>query len=226
MGGSSISIAELDVLGVTGDNVEFRMADESAAVIGKLTADYQFATDGTKNTIPANSLVFMGQYKGNPAYNVVVLYDQNNNQVGSSVTGAAITVESIIMADLPKDGEIQDVSDGTWICWIEPEELNKLDLTRITKVRAELYRVNDAHTNEGQRLVSDTLFVQMPQTLGGITINGGTTAQEAAENPTDAPAGEGGTENPSNPSAGDEGNGEQNSNTTGDGESDPQESKE
>ena len=254
MGGSPISIAELYVLGVTGDNVEFRMADESAAVIGKLTADYQFATDGTKNTILANSLVFMGMYKGNPAYNVVVLYDQNNNQVGSSVTGAAITVESIIMADLPKDGEIQDVSEGTWICWIEPEELKKLDLTKITKVRAELYRVNDAHTNEGQRLVSDTLFVQMPQTLEGITINGGTTAQEAAENPSD-PAGDGGNnlnpsepsvgegennqnpseppaeegennQNPSEPPAEDGGNGEQNSNTTGDGESDPQELKE
>ena len=38
--GSQVSIAELDVLGPTGDNVEFRKAGEGTVAIGRLTADY------------------------------------------------------------------------------------------------------------------------------------------------------------------------------------------
>ena len=40
------------------------------------------------------------------------------------------------------------------------------------KVRAELYRVNDALTNEGQRLVSDSLFETLPDTVPNITLGG------------------------------------------------------
>ena len=39
-------------------------------------------------------------------------------------------------------------------------------------VRAELYRVDNATTNEGQRLTSDTLMVTLPETLPQITIEG------------------------------------------------------
>ncbi|MCR0191447.1 hypothetical protein MKC78_08190 [[Clostridium] innocuum] len=38
------------------------------------------------------------------------------------------------------------------------------------KVRAELYRVDNALTNEGQRLVSDTLLVKIPEILPEITL--------------------------------------------------------
>ncbi len=207
-GVSSVSLAELDVLGVTGDNVDFRNAD-GTPVIGKLTADYSFAADnadGTKNIIPANSLVFMGMYKGNPAYNVVLLYDQDNHLIGSSSAGTTVTVEQIILAPVPDTGKIENVSDGTWICWITPTELAKLELKNITEVRAELYRVNNAQTNEGQRLVSDTLFVEMPQNLPDITLEGGTTAQEVMDVPSDTPAGDEGTDQtPSDTPAGDEG---------------------
>jgi hypothetical protein len=34
--------------------------------------------------------------------------------------------------------------------------------------------VNDATTNEGQRLVSDSLFETMPETLPDMELNGGT----------------------------------------------------
>ncbi len=207
-GVNNVSLAELDVLGVTGDNVDFRNADNTP-VIGKLTANYSFApdnADGTKNIIPANSLVFMGMYKGNPAYNVVMLYDQDNHLVGASSAETTVTVEQIIMAPVPDTGKIENVSDGTWICWITPTELAKLELKNITEVRAELYRVNVAQTNEGQRLVSDTLFVEMPQNLPDITLEGGATAQEVMDVPSDTPAGDEGTDQtPSDTPAEDEG---------------------
>lgn len=165
--GSQISIEELDVLGVTGDNVDFRRTDDSTAVIGKLSADYQYGTEAG-DVIPAGSIVFTGAYKGSPAYNVVLLFDQNGNNVGGVNEAGELKAQQIILADVPAEGNIQNVSDGTWIYWIEPDQ--QVDLTGITKVRAELYRVNNALTNEGQRLVSDSLFEVMPDKLPEIQI--------------------------------------------------------
>ncbi len=54
------------------------------------------------------------------------------------------------------------------------EQDQQLDLSGITKVRAELYRVNDALTNEGQRLVSDSLFEAVPEVLPDMQISPGT----------------------------------------------------
>ncbi len=167
MSGNTVSIAELDVLGVTGDNVDFRRAEEGTAAIGRLAADYRYG-DGENDFIPKDSIVFTGSYKGNPAYNVVILYDQNGNMVGSSATGETNSVQQIILADVPNTGNIQDTSDGTWIYWVEPDA--QATLTGVTKVRAELYRVNNALTNEGQRLVSDSLFEVVPESLPEIEI--------------------------------------------------------
>ncbi|MDE7223284.1 MAG: M60 family metallopeptidase, partial [Acetatifactor sp.] len=169
--GCQISVQEMDVLGVTGDNVDFRRTDDNTVAIGKLSADYQYGTEAG-DVIPAGSIVFTGAYKGNPAYNVVLLFDQNGNNVGGVNEAGELKAQQIILADVPAEGNIQNVSDGTWIYWIEPDQ--QADLTGITSVRAELYRVNNALTNEGQRLVSDSLFEVMPDTLPEIQIHIGT----------------------------------------------------
>lgn len=169
--GSALSIAELDVLGVTGDNVDFRRANDSenTTVIGTLKGNYQYGEKET-DVIPEGSTIFIGSYKGNPAYNVVLLYDQDGNIVGGVNEEGALKAQQIILADVPDEGNIADTSDGTWIYWIEPEQ--NVDLTSITSVRTELYRVNDALTNEGQRLVSDSLFENMPNELPEIELGG------------------------------------------------------
>lgn len=165
--GNKINISELDVLGVTGDNVDFRSADGMAA-IGTLAETFTYGT-GADEVIPAGSLLFTGSYKGNPAYNVVLLYDQDGSIVGGVDDEGGLQAQQIILAKVPDTGNIEDVSDGTWIYWIEPEQLG--NFTRPTQVRAELYRVNAAGTNEGQRLVSDSLFVNMPDQLPDITLS-------------------------------------------------------
>ena len=118
--------------------------------------------------IPKGSLVFTGTYKGNPAYNVVMLYDQDGSVVGGINEKGELKAYQTILADVPDTGNVQDVSDGTWIYWIEPQDT--IDLTKLLKVRAELYRVDDALTNEGERMVSDSLFEVMPETLPEIQI--------------------------------------------------------
>ena len=81
-----------------------------------------------------------------------------------------LQAQQIILADVPAEGNLANVSDGTWIYWIEPGQLAEMNMP--VKVRAELYRVNDALTNEGQRLVSDSLFETLPDTLPNITLGG------------------------------------------------------
>lgn len=177
--GQEISIAELDVLGVTGDDIDFRTADGTPA-IGILSEDYRYGS-GENDVIPKGSTVFTGAYKGNPAYSTVMLFDQNGNVVGGSDSAA----HQIILADDPGSGLLEDVASGTWIYWTEPSE--SVSLSGISQVRAELYRVNNAFTNEGERLVSDSLFVGFPLTLPEISFGGGMYAEpEQTDDLTDS----------------------------------------
>lgn len=163
-----VSIAELDVLAPTGDNVDFRRTeDENVTVIGTLGADYRYG-DNDGDVIPKDSLVFTGAYKGNPAYNVVMLFDDKGNIVGGTDGENNLVSQQIILADVPDNSNIANVSDGTWIYWIEPGQLENMEMPET--VRVELYRVNNAQTNEGQRLVSDSLFEEVPDTLPEITF--------------------------------------------------------
>lgn len=162
---AEISIAEFDLLGVTGDNVDFRRAGDGTAAVGILTDDYEFAEG---EVIPAGSLIFTGSYKGSPAYNVVMLFDQDGSVVGSVSEDGSLNAAQIILSDDPGSGLIQNVSDGTWIYWTDPSALGG-----VTKVRAELYRVNDALTNEGERIVSDTFFIDLPDDISDITLGKG-----------------------------------------------------
>ncbi|MDE6501821.1 MAG: M60 family metallopeptidase [Ruminococcus sp.] len=169
----TISIAELDVLGVTGDNVDFRKDGETATtVFGLLSEDYKYGTR-EQDYIPKDSLVFTGSYKGNPAYNAVILYDEKGYIVGSTGVDDSGKSQQIILADVPDGAMITDVSNGTWVYWIEPEDIDKMKWPE--KVKVELYRVNNAITNDGQRMVSDSLYETLPADKSGlssITISG------------------------------------------------------
>ena len=153
VGQSSIALAELDILEPAGDNVE--LVDNG---IGYLAKDYKYGQN-KKDVIPAGSLIFTGEYKGNPAYNVVLLKDQN---------GKIINGSQIIFAEDPKDGQLGEISAGTWIYYVPSAELDKVK--DVTSVMAELYRVQNANTNAQERLVSDTLYVKMPEGKPSISL--------------------------------------------------------
>ncbi len=143
--------------------MEFLSAQGGQKAMGILSSDYSY---GQNEKIAKGSIVFTGTYKGNPAYNVVVLYDEKGNIVGGTDADGTLTAHQVILAEDPKDALLGETSEGTWIYWITPSGNDTLP----KKVRAELYRVDNALTNEGQRLVSDTEFVTVPQTLPEITL--------------------------------------------------------
>ena len=174
--GKELSVGEIDVFGPSGDNVELLDADGVPA-IGILKSDfvYQQAMEGqAARSIPKGSLVFTGSYKGNPAYNVVVLYDADGNVVGGADTAGNLVANQIILAPDPGDAMLGETSEGRWVYWIDPAALEKMRLPK--QVRAELYRVDDALTNEGQRLTSDSLLASVPDTLPDIEFNGAASA--------------------------------------------------
>lgn len=164
--GTDLSISEIDLLGQTGDNIDFAQTDS----IGILKEDYHAGQgeSGSTAIIPKGSLIFTGTYKGNPAYNTVLLYDENGTIVGGRDKDGNIMAAQMIFAETPAHGELGETSKGTWIYYIEPEYLTGNQ--HPGRVRAELYRVNDAHSNQGERLVSNTLFVNVPEVLPEIVI--------------------------------------------------------
>lgn len=165
----TISIQEIEICGPTGDNLEFMTAADGQPAIGVLQEDYQYGSKA-EDVIPKGSLIFTGIYKGNPAYNVVVLYDTDGNVIGAK--DGNVAAGQVIFADVPEHGELGETSNGTWVYYVEQGQWNEDTLKQIQGVRGELYRVDDALTNAGERIVSDTLVITIPESLPQITLTG------------------------------------------------------
>ena len=159
-GATTISIAELDILGPTGDNIEIGIDNGDKIYkngIGILKSDYTY-TDG--KTIPKGSIIINGEYKGDPAFNIPLVLNENNDNL-------ALKANVILLAELPDNAELGEVAEGSWIYWITPEDQKNGNIEG-TKVKAELYRYNkldSAGSPVGQRLVSDTFLYDLPANL-------------------------------------------------------------
>ncbi len=88
----------------------------------------------------------------------MLLWDDKGNIVGGT-DGEEIVAKQLIFAEDPGEGDLRNISDGKWVYFIEPDHI---PASLPAKVRAELYRVNNAIDQTGQRLVSSTVFVDVP----------------------------------------------------------------
>ena len=182
---ASVSIKEIEICGPSGDNLEFMSTADGTPAIGVLSADYKYGKQDA-DVIPEGSLVFTGTYKGNPAYNVVILYDTEGNVIGAkegdpiydedgNVIGkeeGEVHAAQVIFAEVPDHGELGETSNGTWVYYVEPGHWDANTLSKIQGVRGELYRVDNALTLEGERIVSDTQVIEIPKVLPEITLEG------------------------------------------------------
>lgn len=176
-GSETISIAELDILGPTGDNIEIGIDNNDKVYrngVGRLSTEYTYAQG---KSIPAGSIIITGEYKGDPAFNVPLVINENGGNF-------ALESQAILLANLPQDSQLGEVAEGNWIYWITPEQENKIingeSNIEGKSIKAELYRYNklDGSGNPvGQRLVSDTFLLDLPAlgSLPSIDLNGGKT---------------------------------------------------
>lgn len=168
---SEISIAELGLLTAAGDNIEIGVDNGDQVYehgIGRLKSDYEYA-EGKK--IPAGSIIVTGEYRGNPAFNVPLVLNENNENF-------ALKSKAILLATLPTDSELTEVAEGNWIYWIEPGDQGNVNVgngdennIEGSSIRAELYRYNKLNEEGapiGQRLVSDTFSVELPKNLDDL----------------------------------------------------------
>ncbi len=157
--GSGISGSEIDLIAPPGDNINLEKSG-----IGILENDYCYKVDGSieDSCIEAGMVVFTGTYRGNPAFNAILLVDGTDDQV-------VYEGEQIFFAKLASDASVQEIASGTWVYAVTQEEYAKM----VGKsVRAELYRVDDALTLDGQRLTSTSYKVEnLPETLGYIKLD-------------------------------------------------------
>ncbi|MDV4151299.1 M60 family metallopeptidase [Clostridium sp. AL.422] len=162
-GASAISIAELDILAKAGDNIEIGVDNGDKIYqngIGRLKSDYSYA-DG--KTIPKGSIIINGEYKGDPAFNVPLVLNENDENF-------SLEANVILLAELPENAELGEVAEGNWIYWITPDAQKDGNIEG-SKVKAELYRYNKLDSTGapvGQRLVSDTFLYDLPEDLNNL----------------------------------------------------------
>ena len=125
-GASTISIAELDILGPQGDNIEIGV-DKNDQVykngVGRLKSDYTYAEG---KVIPAGSIIVTGEYKGDPAFNVPLVLNEDDENF-------AIEAQAILLAKLPEDSELGEVAEGNWLYWITPDQQNEVKMRKQCK---------------------------------------------------------------------------------------------
>lgn len=165
-----VCIREIDICAPSGDNIEFMTKEDGQPAVGILEKDYRYGSGGA-DVIPKGSLVFTGTYKGNPAYNVVVLYDMEGNVIGEK--DGNVVAKQVIFADPPQHGNLGEVSAGAWVYYIEPGQWDPENIKALGFARGELFRVDNALTLAGERIVSDTRLAQIPETIPNITLQGG-----------------------------------------------------
>ena len=158
-----------------GDDVSFL----DGATMGLLGADYTYDTLDGSETIPAGTLVIVGNYRGDPVYNTV-------NVVGR-FTGTATTEDgditeldvverplagyALLFAALPEDGTpVSDLSDGLFLfipdvqAEAELQETSHCNASHLlpSQIRLELYRTDDPNDASSKRLTAQTLWIYSP----------------------------------------------------------------
>ena len=168
-----ISASEIELITPPGDNIEIGVADDNINYkngIGLLKEDYVYedsnAGEGENKSkvIPKGSVIITGEYRGNPAFNVPLVLNENGEHIADNYNG-------LLFAKVPDEGNLEEISEGNWVYWVEPEYVEQF-MKENKKIYAELYRTDTADASEGkQRLVSDTFKIDVPEDLKEISLS-------------------------------------------------------
>lgn len=156
---SGISGSEIDLVSPPNDNIDIDssnvgiLSNDYCYLVNETDEDGNFTGETTTACISAGSIVIKGEYTGNPAFNVGLIVDKDNEDIRYSG-------EQLFFAKLNSEGDVYEVASGTWIYAVTSEEYAKM---AEKSVRAILYRVDDALSLEGQRITSTSLGIELPR---------------------------------------------------------------
>ena len=173
--------ATVELLDYPGDKVDFY----EGSTVGVLAKDYQYGPN-SEDVITANTLVIIGTYRGDPAYNYVeveAIYNTTPEAGEVTTIKRAMNGYTLMFAEIPEDGAVSDTSDGFFIFVpdLEAEEAlnsaagvtDKLPL----EIKLKMYRSDSVETTDSKRLTSETLWLSFPdeETLPQIEFTKGET---------------------------------------------------
>ena len=178
--------AQVTLLDYPGDRVDFY----PGVTVGRLQNEFRYGGNADQ-VIPAGTLVVVGTYRGDPAYNsaeVEVRYSTvkeaaepgDGTEADKGYVERAMNGYSILFAEVPEGGKVSDTSDGFWIFVPDLEAERVLNVqtgvsqdlnaetgeleesNNPTEIRAVLYRTDTPNSAEGKRLTSETLWISFP----------------------------------------------------------------
>ncbi len=193
---------KIQLVSYAGDDVSF--LEDANGFIGRLSEDYTYDVgEGKTDTIKAGTLVIVGNYRGDPVFNVVKVKGRFTKTAASAdpkpddPTADEVTFKeeerlldgyALMFAEIPEDGEVSDISDGLFIFVpnvqkeAELQEVSHCDGANLlpSQIKVELYRTDDPSSTKNERLTAETLWVHSPggEELPTITL---TKDQEVAK---------------------------------------------
>lgn len=165
--------ADLQLISYAGDDVAFM----DGASVGVLEKDYRYGT-GTDDVIKAGTLVVTGTYRGDPKYNTLRIKgdfattvmgedgEQETKRVERYVDGYAL-----FFAEIPKDGEVSDISDGIFLFVPNVQKEAELQGEQShctaenllpTRMMVELYRSDKPDSMDNLRLTASSSWIHSP----------------------------------------------------------------
>ena len=161
--------ATVKLLDYPGDKVDFY----EGSTAGVLKNDYKYG-DNADDIIKAGTLVIIGTYRGDPAYNYVEVMATYNTTSEAQEANEVTTITrpmngyTLMFAEIPEDGAVSDTSDGFFIFVPDLEaekELNKTDGVTDNlplEIKLNMYRTDSADNTDSKRLTSETLWLSFP----------------------------------------------------------------
>ncbi len=178
------------LISYAGDDVSFLSGPEGFA--GRLAEDFKYG-DNAGEVIPKDTLVLVGNYRGDPYYGELKVqgkFTVTKTTVDASGGESLATSEEVrdlagecyMLAEVPANLKVSDVSDGLFLfvpdvqAEAELQEATHCDGVNLlpSQVRAQFYRADDPKNPQSpKRLTAQTLWTMSPggQDLPQLVLN-------------------------------------------------------
>lgn len=162
--------AYVQLIGAVNDDIAFFL---DGAAIGRLSSDYHWG-DAANEVIPADSLVIVGTYVGDPRYNYVQIngeFTVRDLETGTeSKEIRPISGDSLLLSEIPEDGQVSLIGNGIFLYVVNEEAEDSLKGEHMDcdqpsslpdRIQALIYRTDSISSTDG-RITAKTEWITSP----------------------------------------------------------------